>query len=311
MGKARGRIEKVMKKRYTMVGLGELLWDMLPGGKHLGGGPANFAYFAHILGDNALVASRVGEDALGREALQRLRKLGLRSSHVQLDPVHPTSSVRVEIDKSGQPRFTITRAVAWDFLSWTPAWKRLAQRADVVCFGSLAQRSAVSRKAVLMFLRSTRPATLRVFDVNLRPPFYSTNVISNSLRLANIVKVNDEELPHIMKRMNLSYSTQEKSALTLLRHFNLRLVCVTQGSRGSVLVTQNQVARHRGVKCSVADTVGAGDAFTAALVHHYLRGAPLDRINEAANRLGSWVASQPGATPPMTLAQRAILGFTN
>jgi len=299
-----------MKKRYTIVGLGELLWDMLPSGKHLGGGPANFAYFANVLGDNAIVASRVGNDALGREALKRLKKLGLRSSHIQLDSVHRTSTVHVQVDKSGQPNFTIIRPVAWDFLASTPVWKRLAARADVVCFGSLAQRSALSRKTVLQFVRSTRPAALRIFDVNLRPPFYSSKVISDSLRLANMVKVNHEELPEVMELINLSYSTQERSARTLLRRFNLRLVCVTRGSHGSLLVTQNQSARHSGVKCHVSDTVGAGDSFTAALAHHYLRGEPLNRISDAANRLGSWVASQPGATPPITTTQRAKLGFT-
>jgi fructokinase len=294
-----------MKARYTIVGLGELLWDLLPEGRHLGGAPANFAYFANVLGDRGVVASRVGNDALGRETIEQLKRLRLDPSCVQRDNKHPTGTAPVTVSRSGQPQFIITRGVAWDFLQMTPSWRALARSADAVCFGTLAQRSPRSRKAIRDFLRSTRLETVRVFDVNLRQEFYSPTLIANSLGLADVVKLNHQELPRIMKMLELPYAAPEAAARRLLREYDLRLVCVTRGSRGSLLVSPDGKATHAGFRIRVADTIGAGDAFTAALVHHYLRGASLARMSEAANALGSWVASQPGATPVPTAEERA------
>jgi fructokinase len=294
-----------MKQRYAIVGLGELLWDLLPAGRHLGGAPANFAYFSNVLGDRGVVASRVGNDALGRETIEQLKHLKLDPSHVQRDHAHPTGTAPVTVSRSGQPQFIITRSVAWDFLQMTPAWRALARSADAICFGSLAQRSPRSRKTIREFLRSTRVETLRVFDVNLRQEFYSPTLIANSLELADVVKLNHQELPRIMEMLNLPYSSPGTAARRLLREYDLRLVCVTRGSRGSLLVSPAGKDRHPGFRIKVADAIGAGDAFTAALVHHYLRGASLAGMNEAANRLGSWVASQSGATPVPTAAGKA------
>jgi fructokinase len=292
--------------KHTIVGLGELLWDLLPSGKQLGGATANFAYITNLLGDTGIPASRLGRDSLGDEALKKLAQLGLSNAFVQQDPSHPTGTVKVEIDSSGQPRFDISELVAWDFLEWTSSWQQLANEADAVCFGSLAQRSAPSRSTIRSFLQATRPEAVRIFDVNLRQHFYSASLLAESMKLASIVKLNHEELPRIMHLLEHESSSEKESARRLLSSHDLRLVCVTRGSRGSLLISLDECSEHPGIKVKVADTVGAGDAFTAALVHGYLRGSSLAQINETANRVGAWVASQPGATPtvkPGSLAQ--------
>jgi fructokinase len=295
--------EKKLSRKNTVVGLGELLWDLFPAGKQLGGAPANFAYITSLLGDEGIPASRLGTDALGAEAVQRLRELGLPTEFIQRDADHPTGTVKVKVDSAGQPGFEISESVAWDFFDFTPQWQALAQHADAVCFGSLAQRSESSRNAIRRFLLATLPNTLRVFDVNLRQNFYTAQVIAESMKLATVVKLNHEELPKIMRSLELQDQkkedrSEEASARCLLSsYYDLKLVCVTRGTNGSLLVSADECNEHPGVRVKVADTVGAGDAFTAALVHGYLRATPLAQINETANRVGAWVASRPGATP--------------
>jgi fructokinase len=296
--------EKTNAKRI-IVGVGELLWDVLPSGKQLGGAPANFAYITNLLGDAGIPASRVGRDSLGDEAFHRLAQLGLSADCIQRDPTHATGTVQIEVDAAGQPRFEISESVAWDFLDWTPQWQVLAQQADVVCFGSLAQRSKHSRATIRKFVLASRPNAVRVFDVNLRQNFFAAQILAESMTLATIVKLNDEELPRIMRLLELQHHGDEDSARRMLSVHNLRLVCVTRGNGGSLLVTPDEFSAHPGFRVKVADTVGAGDAFTAALVHGYLRGASLAQLNETANRVGAWVASQSGATPTLkaSLAQ--------
>jgi len=286
-----------MTKKHTIVGLGELLWDLFPRGKQLGGAPANFAYITSLLGDRGIPASRLGHDALGHEAIVRLQELGIAVEFIQQDAAHPTGTVKVEVDDKGQPRFEICENVAWDFLESTPQWQKLAEQADAVCFGSLAQRSQQSRATIRSFLSATRPDALRVFDVNLRQDFYDAEILEGSMRRATILKLNHEELPKIMRLLGHEHDDEESSAYRLLEAYDLKLVCVTRGSAGSLLVNRDASSTHPGFRVQVADTVGAGDAFTAALVHQYLRGASLDAMNEAANRIGSWVASQVGAMP--------------
>jgi len=178
-----------------IVGIGEVLWDLLPGGKQLGGAPANFAYMSNLLGDHGIVASRIGSDPLGREMAEAMQQLGLTTSYLQTDETHSTGTVGVKVDPTGQPEFTITPSVAWDFLDWTPLWEELAGQADVVCFGTLAQRSPNSRVTIRRFLQAVRTDTLRVFDVNLRQTFFSAEVLSESLKYSDVVKLNDLELP--------------------------------------------------------------------------------------------------------------------
>jgi fructokinase len=284
-----------MKKK--VVGLGEVLWDLLPERTCLGGAPANFAYITTLMGDQGIVASRVGEDSLGLDALRRLEELGLDIDHVQTDREHPTGTVKVEVDSHGQARFEIAHPVAWDYLEWTPEWQHLAESADAVCFGSLAQRSEPARATVRQFLAAAAKRTLKVFDVNLRQSYYSQEILAESMRLADIVKLNDDELPKIMRLSGIPHKDEPSSAQTLLREYDLKVVCVTRGGRGSLLVRGKDSSQHPGFRVRVADTVGSGDAFTAGLVHEYLHGAPLDLMNEVANLVGAWVASEVGAMP--------------
>jgi fructokinase len=290
-------LKELTNRKHITVGLGELLWDLLPSGKQLGGAPANFAYITSLLGDEGIPASRLGQDALGEAAILRLRELGLPTAFIQEDADHPTGTVQVEVDVAGQPRFEISESVAWDFLDWAPQWQRLARQADAVCFGSLAQRSDHSRNTIRKFVSASRPGAVRVFDVNLRQSFYTAQILAESMTLATLVKLNHEELPRVMRLFELEHHREEDSARRLLSVHDLKLVCVTRGNGGSILVSASECSEHPGFKVKIADTVGAGDAFTAALVHGYLRGTALAQINENANRVGAWVASQSGATP--------------
>ena len=284
-----------MKKR--VVGLGEVLWDLFPGRACLGGAPANFAYITTLMGDRGIVASRVGQDSRGIEALRRLEELGLDIDYIQTDRDHPTGTVKVEIDDHRQAQFEFAQPVAWDYLAWSPDWQRLAEIADAVCFGSLAQRSATSRETIRRFFEATRASTLKVFDVNLRQSFYSQEVLADSMKLADIVKLNDDELPKIMSLSRMPHRDELASARRLIDEYKLELVSITRGGRGSLLVSAKNSIEHPGFKVHVADTVGSGDAFTAGLVHEYLHGASLDLMNEVANLVGAWVASEVGAMP--------------
>jgi fructokinase len=284
-------------KRHIVVGLGELLWDLFPAGKQLGGAPANFAYISSLLGERGIPASRVGEDDLGAEAVRRLGALGLSTEYIQRDAEHPTGTVQVEVDADGQPRFEITEFVAWDFLAWTHRWQELADQADAVCFSTLAQRSEHSRSAMRSFLLAMRPDAVRVCDINLRQNFFNTEVVMESMKLSTIVKLNHDELPRVMQLFDLEHRNEEESARKLLLSYDLQLICVTRGNHGSLLISCDERAEHSGFKVRVADTVGAGDAFTAALVHGHLQKESLTQINENANRVGAWVASQAGGMP--------------
>lgn len=284
-----------MKKK--VVGLGEVLWDLLPHGACLGGAPANFAYITTLMGDQGIIASCVGEDSRGLDALRKLEERGLDIDHVQTDRKHPTGTVKVDLDGNGQARFEIEQPVAWDFLHWTLDWQNLAENVDAVCFGSLAQRSEASRATIRKFVAASSPATVKVFDVNLRQSFYSPEVLAESMKLADIVKLNDDELPKIMKLCQIPHKDELSSARKLMGDFDLEVVCVTRGGRGSLLTRGDEVSEHSGFKVRVADTVGSGDAFTAGLVHEYLHGASLDLMNEVANLVGAWVASEVGAMP--------------
>jgi fructokinase len=246
---------------------------------------------------------------LGRRALDELAQKPLDLGYLQTDPAHPTSTVDVTL-KDGQAEYSIVEGVAWDYLQLSPEWRELAPRAAAVCFGTLAQRNDVSRETIESFLAATSPGCVRVFDVNLRPPFYSASVIERCLRLTTLLKMNDSEMPEILRLLNLGgrggtgADALLDGARSLLERFPVHLVCVTMGGSGSLLVTREQVDRHPGIPVKVVDTVGAGDAFAAALTHYYLQNAPLSVINEAGNRWGSWVASRPGAMPPLDEATR-------
>ena len=289
-----------------VVGLGELIWDLLPGGRRLGGAPSNFAYVSRLLGAEAAVASRVGRDALGAEAVEKLERAGLSTRHIQLDEEHPTGTVGCRIGEGGEPHFNVNQNSAWDYLEWTREWEGLAASASVVCFGTLGQRHPAARATVLSFLEATNAGALRLFDVNLRHSFFTPEMLARSLGLATVVKLNVGELETAAAMLGLGASGEGETAGALRRRFGLRLVAVTRGSRGSLLVSEDGADEHAGFPARVVDTIGCGDAFAAALAHCLRRGAPLALANEVANRVGAWVSTQPGATPepdPATIAR--------
>ena len=291
-----------ISQAHTVVGIGEILWDLLPSGRQLGGAPANFAYCSHLLGENAIVVSRVGDDLLGREIRKKLTKATIGDQFLQADSLHRTGVVQVRLDALGQPTFEIVQPVAWDFIDWTPELQRLASEVDAVCFGSLAQRSAESRCTIRNFIAATRPDVLRVLDVNLRQKFYSAEIVNESLKLANVVKLNHEEVPRISQLIATTVGTDILFCQTLIERFDVKLVCITRGQHGALLCSQHGVDEHGGFRVEVKDTIGAGDAFTAALVHGLLQKRPLAKINELANRMGAWVASNSGAMPQVPAA---------
>ncbi|HVE58878.1 MAG TPA: carbohydrate kinase [Pyrinomonadaceae bacterium] len=284
-----------MTNKFNIIGLGEILWDQLPDGKQLGGAPANFAYAASQLGNRGIVLSRVGDDESGRAILDELKSRNLSTDNIQIDAKNPTGVVKVSLNDEGQPSYEIVENAAWDFLELSADWRKLAQTADAVCFGSLAQRSAVSQKTIRGFIDLTK--NLRIFDVNLRQQFFSPKVLRSSLNLANVVKLNHEELPVIAEIFDLQTVNPIAAAQRLLAQFGLNMICVTRGANGSILVTKKEVSENAGLKIQVKDTIGAGDAFTAALTHGILHGWELDKINEFANKIGAFVASQRGAMP--------------
>lgn len=283
-----------------VVGLGEILWDLLPSGPQLGGAPANFAYCSRLLGSRATVASRIGKDQLGDEIRERLARNGVGTDLLQTDAEHQTGTVAVTLDSSGQPSYEIVQPVAWDFMQWSSEWQSLANSADAVCFGSLAQRCAKSRNTIYQFLDASREGALRVFDVNLRQNFYSREAIEKSLERANIVKLNHDEALILRKLLSVRDEAADDAAFCqeLIRKFELRLACVTYGAEGSLVCGQADAHRHPGFKVAIKDTVGSGDAFTAGLVYGLLRGQSLGEMNDLANRMGAWVASSSGAMPP-------------
>jgi fructokinase len=315
--------------KLNVVAVGEVLWDLLPSGPELGGAPANFAYHAHALGASSQVITRVGNDDFGREILRRFREMGLPDSNVQTDDAEPTGTARVELSGDGLAHFVIQENVAWDRIALTLEARAVAGSADAICFGSLAQRSKISRNVIQQLIAAAPAEAPRVFDVNLREPFYSRRVIQESLLLANVVKLNDDELPILANMFDLAESTLNHSngadsafreennvgaemrtrvsAPYRIQHqiermatmFNLRLVALTRGANGSLLYEREDKrwsdCASRPVK--VVDTVGAGDSFTAALVMGLLHQIDLDEINSIANEVARYVCSQAGGTP--------------
>lgn len=279
-----------------ILGIGELLWDLLPTGRQFGGAPANFAYHAAALGGDARVVSAVGDDLLGRELLDRLDALSISRQHVAVDRLHPTGTVSVELDEHGKPSYTIHEGVAWDFIPATPALLDLARLADAVCFGSLAQRSEASRATLWKTISATPRHCLKVFDINLRQHYYGLEIIEAGLAACDVLKLNDEELPVVAGLFSLQ-GDEDSLLRLLLERFSLRLIALTKGSRGSVLASHSGRSVHPGVPTTVVDTVGAGDAFTAAVVMGLLDGRDLDSINQRANLLASRVCGEAGATP--------------
>jgi fructokinase len=298
--------------KCNIVGVGEVLWDLLVTGPKLGGAPANFAYHAHALGAYANVITRVGSDDYGREIVRRFREMGLPETTVQMDNTSLTGTVKVELSGIGLAHFEIQENVAWDCIAATPEAIAIAHGADAICFGSLAQRCEPSRTTIQKLVAAARADALRVFDINLRQRFYSRGVIEKSLKLANVLKLNDDELPTLAEMFGLTGSGEQRVE-RLAQEFNLDLVALTRGPNGSLLYQKNKDGTRwsdcRSRPVHVVDTVGAGDSFTAALVLGLLRRMDLEEINEIANDVARYVCSQAGATPvlPKEFAQRFMV----
>lgn len=281
-----------------IIGLGEILWDVFPDGRRLGGAPTNFAYHAHGMGASTALVTAVGNDVPGRDIQASLADWGIDQQYVYVDPDHPTGSVTVRLDANGVPQYVIHEDVAWDHIPERPELLQEAAHCDAVCFGTLCQRSPVSRSTIQAFLRATLPDCLRVCDVNLRAPFYSPEELESLLAPANVLKLNDAELPIVAEILGLDARPSE-TAPRLLERLDLRLLALTRGGEGSILFSRDQISVHPGYTVPVVDTVGAGDAFTAALVKGLLAEKSLMEINFAANRVAANVCSHAGGTPPI------------
>ena len=293
--------QHVAQKTPVVVALGEVLWDVFPDARLLGGAPLNFAVHAKNLGADAHIVSRIGTDDLGDKIAQAVQRFGLSMDTVQRDPARPTGRVNVTLDLQGRPTFEIVRDVAWDAIEETPEAQALVARAEAVCFGTLAQRSARSRTSIQNLLARAKSARLKVCDINFRQRFYTLPIVTASLKIANVLKLNEDELPLLLKLLKIGdgKSATRADVLALMKGFQLDVACVTLGERGAVLHTLERELRSPGYRVQVVDTVGSGDAFTAGLVVKLLGGAPHTEALDFANLVGAYVATQPGATPAL------------
>lgn len=285
-----------MSTAPLIVGLGEILWDVFPDAKHFGGAPANFAVHSAALGNRVKIVSAIGEDALGNEALAVLHGLNMDDVYVQRSS-HPTGRVTVNLDAAGKADYSFAPDVAWDHLKWSDSAGELARAADAVCFGTLAQRSKESEAFIQQFLGQTRSDCLRIFDVNLRQQFFSQDQIRRSLDLANILKLNDEELDTVAG--NDFGHTADDQLSGIRERYDLDLVAMTRGHKGAILIGREGESDFPGIATELVDTVGAGDAFTAVLAAGLLQGKPLEPINRRACEVAAYVCSQAGATPAL------------
>ncbi len=283
---------------FKAAGIGEILWDMIPGGRKLGGAPANFAYHFKALGGESITISRVGNDDLGREALRILEAHALDTSAVTIDPSHPTGRVDVSIDNQGVASYEFPDNVAWDFIEANEAARVVLPELNAVCFGTLAQRSEVSRQAILELLRELPKTALKIYDINLRKNFFSKEIIRESLHLSDVLKLNDDELEIVGPMFNLQ-GDQQSMLAGLVDMFSLKLGVLTRGGKGSLLLTPDNISNFKGIAVRVNDTIGAGDTFTAAMALAWLKGRPLDEINRYASETAAYVCTQAGAMPPV------------
>jgi fructokinase len=280
----------------AILGVGEILWDLLPSGPQLGGAPFNFTFHCHQLGHSAVMVSRVGADERGAAIREAVHRFGLSGEFIQDDDTHPTGTVAVAVDERGQPTFTITPDVAYDFLAWKPELEALASRAQAVCFGTLVQRHDVARATLHNLLRSAVNA-LVVYDVNLRQHFYRQLDIEHSLRQCRWVKLNDQELTTVRDLLALAGMNESDLLADLRKRYDVELACLTRGANGCLVQTDDDEITAPGVPVTVVDTVGAGDAFTAALLCSLLDGKDLGTAVAFANRLAARVAASAGGTP--------------
>ena len=283
--------------KQLIVGLGEALWDCLPEGRKLGGAPANFAYHTGQFGYDSLAISAVGDDALGQETLDEFDKKGVKYLMPEVD--YQTGTVQVELDSEGIPTYDIKEGVAWDNIPFTPEVEEAAKNCRAVCFGSLAQRSSVSRQTIQKFLEATPKDCLKIFDINLRQNFYTKEIIINSLQHANILKINDEELVLIGRLFGYPGLDIENKCWLLLGKYHLDMLVLTCGVNGSYVFAPNLKSFQETPAVEVADTVGAGDSFTGAFTSAILAGMPITDAHKLAVEVSAYVCTQNGAMPKL------------
>jgi fructokinase len=280
-----------------VVGMGEALWDVLPEGKKIGGAPANFAYHVSQFGLPGYVVSAVGDDALGKEIVENFTSKGLNQLIAEVP--YPTGTVQVEIDQAGIPQYDIKENVAWDNIPYTDSLEALAKRTKAVCFGSLAQRNVVSRETINRFLDAMPQSddSLVVFDVNLRQGFYNKEILCNSMSRCNILKINDEELVTVSRMFGYPGIDLQDKCWILLGKYNLKMLILTCGINGSYVFTPGNVSFQPTPKVEVADTVGAGDSFTAAFISSILKGRSVQEAHSRAVQTSAYVCTRKGAMP--------------
>ena len=282
-----------------ILSFGEILWDMLPGGKKLGGAPANFAYHCGQLGGDVRLLSQVGKDALGKEILEQCRSKGIFTELIGVTASFPTGTVSVQLGTDGLPSYTIHENTAWDFLPASPAAIQWATQTDVLCFGTLAARSEQNRSTLKTLLDAVSPDCLRVADINLREPFTQTEMIEQVLSWANVLKLNDDELVRLTDIYGLSSLALEKQLQIILARLSFRLIILTCGEKGSWLITERETVFTPSIAVEVVDTVGAGDAFAAVVVLDFLKRKPLHDIGQRASEVAAYVCTQSGAMPKL------------
>jgi len=284
-----------------IVGIGEVLWDVFPTGKKLGGAPANFAYHVSSLGLNGLAVSAIGKDDLGDETLKALDEHNL-NYHIERVG-EPTGTVQVTLDSEGVPQYEIKTGVAWDNIPYTDELARIAGSTIAVCFGSLAQRSEVSRETIHRFLDAVPGDCLKIFDINIRQTFYTKENLEDSLRRADILKINEEEIVLVAKLFGMPESGMEDVARKLMEEYSLKMVILTCGAVGSYVFHSGGVSYLDTPKVDVVDTVGAGDSFTGAFVASILSGKSVEEAHRKAVDVSAYVCTQSGAMPPVILPE--------
>ena len=280
-----------------IIGMGEALWDVLPTGKKIGGAPANFAFHVSQFGLPSCVVSAIGDDTLGNEIIENFTSKGL-NQYIEKVP-YPTGTVQVEIDQAGIPQYDIKENVAWDNIPYTEELEALAKRTKAVCFGSLAQRNIVSRTTINKFLDAMPKTdeTLIVFDVNLRQGFYNKEILCNSMQKCNILKINDEELVTVSRMFGYPGIDLQDKCWILLGKYNLKMLILTCGINGSYVFTPGNVSFYPTPKVEVADTVGAGDSFTAAFIASIIKGKEIKEAHRLAVETSAFVCTKKGAMP--------------
>jgi fructokinase len=285
-----------MGKMLNTIGVGEILWDVLPGGKRLGGAPGNFVYHTKALGASATVISAIGNDKNGREIIKELRKKDISAKITYLND-KPTGTVDISINSQGEPDYIINEKVAWDFIPFDEDILQIIREADIICFGTLAQRNITSRETIQRIVKSSRPESLVVYDINLRQHYYSKEIIENSLQLCNVLKLNEDELPVLSNILEIEGKTELEKINKLINKFSLKLVAYTKGGEGSYLLTPSEKSYLDTPGVKIRDTIGAGDAFTAAMIVSYAKGFPLKKVHEKAVEVAAFVCTRDGAMP--------------